>query len=366
MPDDTTIGPYEGRRRFPGISSRAYEHPADRTALVAMRRLSGFDTVLKQMSGMVSERAIRLAFLAGSVRVGEQQFRRLYDMSREAAYTLDLPNVPELYVTQDPVPNAMAIGMDRPFIVVTSGLVELLDDDEMRTVIGHETGHILSGHAVYRTMLLILTRFASALSGIPLGSLGVHAIITALQEWFRKSELSCDRAGLLVGQDPEVSMRALMKVAGGSQLHEMSTDAFLEQAAEYEGAGDLRDSVLKLMNLLGRSHPYPVVRVAELRKWADGGEYARVLAGEYPHRDTDRDASVRAEAKASAHSYRESARTTTDPLFGLLRDLADGAADAGGKLRDRFAGRRDEPGARPAGGADGTGNGTNGGAPGRS
>ncbi|MGW9207825.1 M48 family metallopeptidase [Embleya sp. NPDC055664] len=350
MPDDKTIGPFEGRRRFPGISSRAYEHPSDRAALVAMRRLSGFDLVLKQMSGLVSERAIRLAFLAGSVRAGEQQFHRLHEMARESAYILDLPTVPELFVTQDPQPNAMAIGMDKPFIVVTSGLVELLDDDEMRTVIGHEIGHILSGHAVYRTMLLILTRFAAALSGIPLGTIGVHAIITALQEWFRKSEVSCDRAGLLVGQDPEVSMRALMKVAGGSQLHEMSTDAFLEQAAEYEGAGDLRDSVLKLMNLLGRSHPFPVVRVAELRKWADGDDYRRILAGEYPRREDDPNASVREEARASANAYRESVRTTTDPLFGLLRDLADGAADAGGKLRDRFTGRRDEPGATPDGG----------------
>ncbi|HSA51253.1 MAG TPA: M48 family metallopeptidase, partial [Yinghuangia sp.] len=258
--------PAAQRKRFPGISSRAYEHPADRSALVALRRLQGFDGVLRQLHGMVSERAVRLAFLAGSVRTSEQQFRRLHEMARDAAYILDLPNVPEVYVTLDPQPNAMAIGMDKPFIVVTTGLVELLDDDEMRTVIGHEMGHVLSGHAVYRTMLLILTGLSIRLSGIPLGTLAVQAVVAALQEWFRKSELSCDRAGLLVGQDPEASLRALMKIAGGSRLHEMSTDEFLAQAAEYEAAGDIRDSVLKLMNVVGRSHPFPVVRVAELKR----------------------------------------------------------------------------------------------------
>ncbi|MCF2530682.1 M48 family metallopeptidase [Yinghuangia soli] len=350
-PDESGGGlPARQRTRFPGISSRAYEHPADRSALVALRKLNGFDAVLKQLHGLLSERSVRLAFLAGSVRTGEQQFRRLYEMNREAAYILDMPQVPELYVTMDPQPNAMAIGMDKPFIVVTTGLVELLDDDEMRTVIGHEMGHILSGHAVYRTMLLILTRLSVSLSGIPLGTLALQAVIAALSEWFRKSELSCDRAGLLVGQDPEVSMRALMKIAGGSQLHEMSTDEFLAQAAEYDAAADVRDSVLKLMNVLWRSHPFPVVRVAELKRWADGPEYEAIMAGDYPRRDDDRNASVRSEAKASADSYRESVKQTADPLFGLLRDIAGGAADAGGRLRDKF-------GPRPAGGA-GTGTAT--------
>lgn len=338
--DGTEAGnaPARQRTRFPGISSRAYEHPADRSALVALRKINGFDLVLKQLSGMLSERSVRLAFLAGSVRTSDQQFRRLHEMCREAAYILDMPSVPELYVTLDPRPNAMAIGMDKPFVVVTTGLVELLDDDEMRTVVGHEMGHILSGHAVYRTMLLILTNLATSLSGIPLGTIGIQALVAGLREWFRKSELSCDRAGLLVGQDPDVSMRALMKMAGGSQLHEMSTDEFLAQAAEYDAAKDVRDSVLKLMNLIGRSHPFPVVRVAELKRWADGPDYAAIMAGDYPRRDDDRDASVRAEAKASADAYRESVRQTADPLFGLLRDIAGGAADAGGRLRDKFAG----------------------------
>jgi hypothetical protein len=135
-----------------------------------------------------------------------------------------------------------------------------------------------------------------------------------------------------------------MKIAGGSQLHEMSTDEFLAQAAEYEAAGDLRDSVLKLMNMFGRSHPYPVVRVAELKKWADGPAYQAIMSGDYARRDDDGDASVRAEAKASADSYRDGVRQTTDPLFGLLRDLAGGAAEAGVRIRDKFAPRQGDGG----------------------
>ena len=143
MPTMTTTIPDRNRVQLPGISSRAYEHPADRSALVAMRSLSGFDTVLKQMSGLR---------LASAVRTSDTQFRMLHDLGRDSAYILDLPRIPEIYVQQDPQVQAMAIGFDDPFIVVTTGLLDLLDEEELRFVIGHETAHILSGHAVYRTM----------------------------------------------------------------------------------------------------------------------------------------------------------------------------------------------------------------------
>lgn len=249
--------PSRTRRRFPDISSRAYEHPADKSALVALRKLTGFDTVFKALSGLLPERSLRLLFLSDSVRVSDEQFAHLNAMLRDACYILDLEKVPAFYVTQDPQPNAMCIGMDEPIIVVTTGLVELLDEEEMRAVVGHEVGHALSGHSVYRTILLFLTNLALRVAWIPLGNLAVLAIVTALREWFRKSELSADRAGLLVGQDLQASMRGLMKLAGGNHLHEMNVDAFLKQADEYEAAGDLRDSVLKILNVLPRSHPSP-------------------------------------------------------------------------------------------------------------
>ena len=203
-------------------------------------------------------------------------------MLRDACYILDLEKVPPMYVNQDPQPNAMCIGLDEPIIVVTTGLVELLDEEEMRAVVGHEVGHALSGHSVYRTILLFLTNLALKVAWIPLGNVAIMAIVTALREWFRKSELSADRAGLLVGQDLQASMRGLMKLAGGNHLHEMNVDAFLEQAEEYEAGGDLRDSVLKILNVLPRTHPFTTVRAAELKKWAESRDYQRIMDGHYP------------------------------------------------------------------------------------
>ncbi len=346
-----TSVPDRARVRLTGISSRAYEHPADRSALVALRKLSGFDTLLKRLFGLFNERAFRLTYLAGSVRVSERQFPHIHEMVRDGAYILDLPEVPECYVLQTPLVNAMALGRDKPFIVINTGMVELLDAEELRAVIGHELGHILSGHAVYRTMLLILLRLAARAAFLPI-ALALTAIIWGLEEWFRKSELSCDRAGLLAGQDLDASRRVLMKLAGGAQLSELNPDAFREQAHEYDAVPDLRDSILKILQLQGTTHPFAVVRFAELDYWATHGEYERILGGDYPRRENDDSASVGEEVRNAAKSYQDSWNRSQDPLIGIFRGVAETGARAAGGLFDRL--QQNRGGGSSSGGSGGS------------
>jgi len=142
-----------------------------------MRKLTGFDVLLRRLAGLFNDRSLRLMFLASSVRASEHQFPQLYQAMRDGAYVLDLPTIPELFITQDPLVNAMTLGSDKPFIVVTTGLVDLFDAEEMRFAIGHELGHVLSGHAVYRTMLYHLIRLAARVAWMPIGYLGLRGII---------------------------------------------------------------------------------------------------------------------------------------------------------------------------------------------
>jgi len=318
---------------------------------VALRKLSGFDTLLKKLFGLFNERAFRLTYLAGSVRVSERQFPHIYEMVRDGAYILDLPEVPECYILQFPLVNAMALGRDKPFIVINSAMVDLYDPEELRWVVGHELGHILSGHAVYRTMLLFLIRLAARIAWMPIGYIGLRGIIWGLEEWFRKSELSCDRAGLLAGQDVDAARRALMKLAGGAQLSELNPDAFREQAHEYDAVPDLRDSILKIMQLQGTTHPHAVIRFSELDHWATHGEYERILGGDYPRRDNDTSASVGEEARNAAKAYQDSWSRSQDPLIGIFRGVAESAARAGGGLFDRLQQNR-PPGNGGNGGND--------------
>ncbi|GAB3775951.1 Zn-dependent protease with chaperone function [Nocardioides ginsengisegetis] len=316
-----TTQPARSRVPLPGISSRAWEHPADRGALVALRKLKGFDTVLKAMSGLFNERAVRLVFLGSAIRVDDRQFPTLHRLLGEVAQTLDAAELPELYVSANPVPQAMTIGMNKPFIVVTSGMVELLDDEEMRFVLGHELGHAVSGHAVYQTLLQRLIQLSGVLSSVPLGGLGVRAIMAALYEWSRKAELSADRAGLLATQDPATAFRVHMKLASGGHLDDLDATSFFAQGTEYEES-DLRDSVLKLLLIENRTHPFAVVRASELRRWVDAGEYTRFLGGAYPRRDTDDAATVSEAASAAARSYGETFKQTQDALGRMVHDAA--------------------------------------------
>src|SRR5258707_3462742 len=98
------------RVRFPGLSSGAFEHPADRAALEALRRTPGLDRLLKFLSDMGAERIVRIMYTGDSIRVSPRQCPRVYNDLREACAILDVKE-PEFYIMQNPTPNAWAFGM---------------------------------------------------------------------------------------------------------------------------------------------------------------------------------------------------------------------------------------------------------------
>src|ERR687889_1974361 len=144
------------------IASIAWEHPADRAALNALRAIPGFDEVVRKVAGFITERGVRQLFLANAVKIGPQQRPALHGLLDDVCTTLDWPERPELYVAQSPKVNAYAIGFEHPFIVVNSEALELLErDEERRFLLAHELGHIMSGHMTYRTIALIVLAVGS-------------------------------------------------------------------------------------------------------------------------------------------------------------------------------------------------------------
>ena len=198
------------------ISSRAWEHPADRAALATLKRVPGLEKLLNLLFGATSDRQLRLMYLASAVRVSDKQFKRVKLLFEQVCKTFDVEKKPEVYVSQSAILNAYAIGLDNPFIVLNSSLVERLDDDELTEVLGHELGHIMSGHMLYRTLFYILEKISKSLVQLPIPNWIFSGVYLALQEWSRKSELSADRAGLLATQNPDISLRVAMKLAGGN------------------------------------------------------------------------------------------------------------------------------------------------------
>ena len=147
--------------------------------------------------------------------------------------------------------------MDKPFIILNSGTRLLLTDEELQYVIAHEIAHIMSDHVLYKTMTVLLINLANM--GFPVVGVAARAVLVGLLEWSRKSELSCDRAGLLAMQDPEVVMSAMLKMAGGPTSQDRTNlNEFIVQADAYRESGDVADQVFKVLNVLGRTHPFHV------------------------------------------------------------------------------------------------------------
>jgi Zn-dependent protease with chaperone function len=321
MAEETTTP--RARRILRDIHPSAWEHPADRAALAALRRIPAFDEVLKKLFGLFGEKPVRLAFQANAVRVSPKQFPKLHERYLEVLETMDCATKYELFVSQTPLVNAGAYGMDKPFIVLNSGSLSLLDDEELTYLLGHELGHILSGHVLYRTMTILLIQLASL--GFPVVGLAARAVLLALLEWSRKAELSADRAGLLSLQRPEPTLRAFMKLAGGGKAEETDLNEFLIQADQYRESGDVADIVFKVLNLLGTTHPFHVLRAAELRDWVEKGEYDRIIRGEYRRRD-DGPTPYTDDLAAAATAYKEDAQS-------LMRQFGDALRGA----KDRFS-----------------------------
>lgn len=322
------------RKTLPQISATSWEHPADRAALQALRAVPGVDEAIRKVLGLIGgEQGVRLLFQGNAVRVGPTQLPSLWTMHVEVCTTFDWQDVPELYVSQTPIFNAGAYGIDRPFIVLHSAALELLDEDELRTLLAHEMGHVISGHILYRTIAAIF--LAVSLGALPmLAGLALLPIRLAFLEWSRKAELSADRAGLLGGQDPLASQRLFMKMAGGSRSQiakgELNAEAFMAQANEYLQKGEALDLVWKVLNTLALTHPMHVVRAAELQAWVQSGAYDRILAGEYVRRGSEADQRPYARDFAEARDY------YADELKDVAQSVKEAAQRAAGRVKDAF------------------------------
>jgi Zn-dependent protease with chaperone function len=290
-------------RRLTGISSKAYEHPADRAATAALKSIPALDAVVRKLIELRYERAFRQGLMASSVRVGPQQLSNVWSRYENVLTTLDMPGIYDVYLTQFPMANAAAVGSQSPMIVVNSQAISLFDEEELETVLAHECGHILSEHVMYQTALLILLQLIPlgripALAGLPL-----LAIRSALLEWYRAAELSSDRAATLVNRDPLITARTLMVLASGIPSRQLDLDSFLKQGQDYHQWASAWDRLSRLLAELNLTHSYPVRRVAELMDWVRSGEYDRIIGGDYPKRDQTAD--VRAAGGKAYDYYRE-------------------------------------------------------------
>jgi len=268
-------------RALSGLSVEEFRHPSDQKATDALKKIPGIDKLFTKILEVGLERLFYVENVASNLRVTPKMFPRLHRSMTWACKILDVAE-PEMYVTVDPIPNAWTYGHTKPFINVTSGLIDMLSDEELFFVIGHEVGHIKAGHVLYGTMARNIATVVALLGEMTLGvgALLGRGLLIALYEWYRCAELTSDRAALLCVQDLEPARDTFMKLAGGTTrlAAEMDREEFLRQVREYEEVDRTTlDRAYKVLLTLPRTHPFAMQRAKELEVWFGAG-YSEVMA----------------------------------------------------------------------------------------
>lgn len=276
---------------YPGISSEAFRHPLDRQAEQTLRSLPGFDFLARKFVEFFAERPQLIYLMGNTIQVGPRQYSTIYHMFRECVRDLDITCEPKLFVEQNAVANSYSLGKENPYIVINTGILDLLSEVEIRAVLAHELGHIKCGHTILIQMAMWASRAASAIGEVTfgIGNFVSQGLLLAFYEWRRKAELSCDRAALLVIEDLDTVIKTMMKISGGSinYAHECHLQEFIKQSEEYTKLDeDGLNQVYKLLMYTGvigemQSHPFAVERVHYLREWAVSQEYQQIRQGNY-------------------------------------------------------------------------------------
>jgi Zn-dependent protease with chaperone function len=319
--------------RLTGISPKAYEHPADRAATAALSSIPMLDYVVRKLIEFGYERALRQTYLGAGVRLGTDQLSGIWTRYQHVLGVLDMPEEYDLYLTAEPMLNAMAIGAGKPILVLNSATVQLLGDDQLEAMIAHEIAHILSDHVLYRTALQILLRL-TATSRLPsVAGLPLMAVQYALLEWSRATELTCDRAAAVVTRDPRLVCKMLMTMSAGAKAADLNLDAFMRQSMDYTETGEGLDRLQRLLTDLRQTHSLPVKRVHELLAWVREGEYDRIIGGEYLRRGQERPAREEAADAASHYSER---------FKDLFNQAGEHVSGAGQQLSDWLRNLQDD------------------------
>ncbi|KAI3813088.1 hypothetical protein L1987_17804 [Smallanthus sonchifolius] len=264
---------------FRDLDADDFRHPLDKQNTLLLKAIPGLNEIGKALLGSISEQVMVLENIGTSVLVSENQLSELHHLMVLSAKALKI-EAPDLYVRQSPVPNAytLAVNGKKPFIVVHTSLIELLTRKELQAVLAHELGHLKCDHGVWLTLANILTVGAYTIPGI--GGMIAQNLEEQLFRWLRAAELTCDRAALLVVQDPKVVISVLMKLAGGcpSLADQLNVDAFLEQARSYDKASAspvgwyIRNAQTRQL-----SHPLPVLRAREIDEWSRSQDYKSLM-----------------------------------------------------------------------------------------
>jgi Zn-dependent protease with chaperone function len=261
--------------------TNVYRYPGEQIILIvtlALVFLVIAVTATATLCGSALFTLVMVAFSYGASRVRHEELLKhaqpvtlqtapgLAALVRECAARLQVEPV-QVFVAPSGVLNAYTFGLTAPKVVVLySSLLQMMDADELRFIIGHEMGHVCLGHTWLNSLV-------GGLAGIPSPMLAFVVLNLAFRWWNRACEYSADRAGLLACRNPQKAISALVRLTTGTAAR---SSGDLQQALQRVEAedDDLGSNVTEAL----ATHPMTIRRIEELRRYAASAEYRRLQA----------------------------------------------------------------------------------------
>lgn len=256
-------------------------HPLDFSARQHLESVPLLEKAVTKYHSLVAERRVRQALMVSAVRLGPHQLPEIYRLLPPICDAFGIEQ-PELYLTRG-IANAETFGHGQGAIILLySDLLEDLAEDEIQAVLAHECGHIMARHTLYHGMARTLIRAGSvAAAGAPvLGQIAGHAVQSALLDWYRKSELTADRAAAAFCRGPKQMQRALFHIIGVPKWMpgDFSDEGFAEQADEFDKITEKKwDRFLSRSLESEATHPMPAIRIRELSVWAKSAQFEQLM-----------------------------------------------------------------------------------------
>jgi len=230
-------------------------YPPDRDGVESLKDLEPIPQLIKHFFIEKKLNLLKSQLARESIKV--QPLSRLGSIIRRCGIMLGLKVLPESFIISSDTPQAFTFGTDeKPMLVMSSSMLEIMDERELEAIIAHELGHVKSGHLIYHTLAELLVQGAS----FSFSLMGLNAVTEPLRllllAWHRDSEISADRASILVTNDLEVIKSMFSKLVRHSEK-------------EFEQLGEILDSISELF----RTHPTYLNRIKRLEEFYNSVEF---------------------------------------------------------------------------------------------
>ena len=266
---------------LPSLRVEDYEYPGEKNALALVKKVPVLDQVMGAYLKYIHQIHTVPEAQGDFYRVTKETCPEIYDLYQTALNRLCIAEEYPLYIKASFDYNAYMTGGNAPYVVLHSSMVKNLSEKELLFVIGHELGHVKSGHLIYVSMVEHLNAIIANLpvAGNLIMSTGLHYL---LMNWRRMHEFTADRAGVIAAGDVDSGIHALGKLLGVSEnipWVNFSVEDLKKQNDTFEEFNkDFTTKLLCALQIMESSHPWTVNRIKELDRWNTSGEYGEFLA----------------------------------------------------------------------------------------